>query len=155
MAAGPVRLRKDRFETCDTEPGCLLITFQSVQQKCCFDLRYGFWVVMGGFVVDTSKIHDTYPRLTLTPQGVVLLAREGLFLEVPGETFAGRSKANILAKSLVVIQVSWMFVQCIARKAADYPLALLEIHTMVHVLCALGIYCLWWHVSNPPVLGLQ
>lgn len=37
-----------------------------------------------------------------------------------------------------------MIVQCIARKVNGYPLSLLGIHTMVHVLCALIIYFLWW-----------
>ena len=37
-----------------------------------------------------------------------------------------------------------MIVQCIARKVNGYTLSLLGIHTMVHVLCALIIYFLWW-----------
>ena len=102
--------------------------------------------MMGGFVVDTSSIHDTFLQVTLTPLGVELLAREGLFLEMSNDQIADRSKANILAKSLVCIQITWMLIQCAARKSAGYPLTPLEIHTMVHVVCALCIYGLWWHV---------
>jgi len=113
-----------------------------------FDLSYGYWVAMGGFVADVSGIHDTISHATVNVKGVELLAKLGHFLEMPKHQIEDRSKANILAKSLVCIQVTWMLVQCITRKAAGYPLTLLEIHTMVHVVCALGIYIFWWKVSS-------
>lgn len=112
------------------------------------DLSYGYWVVMGGFVADVSGIHDTISHVTVNVQGVEILAEHGHFLEMPKHQIEDRSKANILAKSLVCIQVTWMLVQCITRKAAGYPLTFLEIHTMVHVACALCIYILWWKVSS-------
>lgn len=59
-----------------------------------------------------------------------------------------RSKANILQKALILIQVSWMALQCIVRKAQGLPITLLEIHTMVHVICALMLYLIWIHVSG-------
>jgi hypothetical protein len=40
------------------------------QSKAPFNLEYGFWAVMGGFVVDTRSIHDTVRRLTLSPAGI-------------------------------------------------------------------------------------
>ncbi|KAK0733104.1 hypothetical protein B0T26DRAFT_631727 [Lasiosphaeria miniovina] len=58
-----------------------------------------------------------------------------------------KSKADSIAKALVVGQVCWMAAQCIARAAYGLPIALLEIHTMVHVLCALLIYAVWFRVS--------
>ncbi|KAK3936520.1 hypothetical protein QBC46DRAFT_419077 [Diplogelasinospora grovesii] len=36
-----------------------------------------------------------------------------------------------------------MIIQCIARAAHGLPLALLEVHTMVHVVCAGFLYALW------------
>jgi hypothetical protein len=113
-----------------------------------FDLSYGFWVVMGGFVVDTSSIHEDEHRMTLTPKGVKLLAERGYFLDMDKSQIEDRSKANILAKSLVCAQVTWMALQCITRKAAGFPLTILEIHTMAHVVCALCILVFWLHVSN-------
>ena len=114
-----------------------------------FDLYYGYWVVMGGFVVDVSDIHDTETRVPLNPKGVEFLAKAGHFFEMSKNRIADRSKTNVLAQSLVCIQVTWMLVQCIARKSAGYLLTLLEIHTMVHVVCALLIYTFWWRVSDP------
>lgn len=102
---------------------------------------------MGGFRVDISDIHDQCSQVVINSLGVEFIARAGHFLKMPKEHIADRSKADLLAKSLVCIQVIWMLVQCIARKSAGYPLSLLEIHTMVHVMCALCIYVLWWYVS--------
>ena len=111
------------------------------------DLSYGFWVVMGGFRVDISDIHDRHSKAVINSKGVEFLSGAGHFLEMAKEDIADRSKADLLTKSLVCIQVVWMLMQCIARKTAGYPLSLLEIHTMVHVVCALCIYILWWNVS--------
>ena len=111
-----------------------------------YDLSYAFYVVMGGFVVDVRDIHDGYKFVSINPTGVELLARHGHFLEMPTEKIADRSKANFLTKFLVCFQVTWMLVQCLARKAVKYPLTLLELHTMVHIVCALCIYVCWWKV---------
>lgn len=108
-----------------------------------FDLRYGFYVVMGGLTLDVEKMHERESRMTLTPQGVIALAERGHFIDVRPETVSDKSKANIIAKTLVCTQVLWMAVQCLARKIIGYPLTLLEIHTMVHVVCALMMYTLW------------
>ncbi|MCJ1271471.1 hypothetical protein MMC22_011372 [Lobaria immixta] len=109
-----------------------------------FDLSYGFYVTMGSFTVDVEKLHNNLSRATLTPSGVLALADRGRFLDISPETVSDKSKASPITKALICIQVVWMVVQCIARKAVDYPLTLLEIHTMVHVVCALTLYSLWW-----------
>ena len=59
-----------------------------------------------------------------------------------------RSKANVLGKALVCLQITWMLVECIARKAAGLPLTLLEIHTFVHVVCAISLYAFWFKVRR-------
>jgi hypothetical protein len=102
---------------------------------------------MGGFVVDVHSIHNTFKRVTLTPFAVVTLAREGLFLDVPEDAIRDKSKADVLAKTLVLFQVGWMVIQVIGRKISDLPITLLEIHTLVHVVCALIMYLLWFKAS--------
>ena len=109
--------------------------------------NYSWWVAMGGFVVDIKDIDDHEENVMVTPSGVKFLAEQGHFLDMPENRIADRSKTNAFAKMLVCIQVLWMLTQCIVRKAAGYPLSLLEIHTMVHVVCALFIYVFWWQVS--------
>ena len=109
-----------------------------------FSLLYGFFVVMGGFVVDVSHLHNTISRLTISPKGVAFLARHGHSLTISDSTIGDKSKADILAKTLVCVQVSWTLVQTIARRIVGYPITLLEVHTLVHVACAMGIYGLWF-----------
>ena len=99
---------------------------------------------MGGFVVDVSHLHSTYSRLTISPKGVAFLAKYGHILTIPESTIRDKSKADMLAKTLVVIQVSWMLVQTIARRIAGYPITLLEVHTLIHVAIAIGMYGLWF-----------
>ena len=104
---------------------------------------------MGGIVThDVAKISDNVNgRIVLTPNAVIQFARRGVFFDVSNEAISNKSKANLLGKGLVCIQVIWFLIQCIARAAAGYPLALLEVHTMVHVGCALLMYAFWWKVS--------
>ena len=100
---------------------------------------------MGGFVVDLSSIHNTLQEVVLTYSAVAELARRGHFIDdVSSNAIKDKSKANLLAKGLVVCQVSWLVVQSIARYRSGLPLSLLEIHTLIHVFCALWMYILWW-----------
>ena len=99
---------------------------------------------MGGLAVDVSDIDDRLHSVTLTPAGLKLLAERGHIIEVSDDDIRDKSKANIFAKCLVILQVSWIAVQTISRKATGYPLSPLEIHTLVHAACALVMYLLWF-----------
>lgn len=113
-----------------------------------FGLTYGFYALMGGFVVDVSDIHDTYKYLTLTTEGVKFLADRGHFLETSKLDIQGKTTPDFLAKSLICLQVGWLFVQSIARKFSDLPLSILEIHTFMHVVIALIMFILWFRVGT-------
>lgn len=102
---------------------------------------------MGGITVDVSKLTNDYEQLRILPDAILFLAREGVFVDITPAVVSDKSKADLIRKALVCIQVTWFTIQCIERKVADYPLALLEIHTMVHVVCALFMYILWWKVN--------
>ncbi|KAL8973539.1 MAG: hypothetical protein Q9197_002226 [Variospora fuerteventurae] len=109
-----------------------------------FNLLYGYFVLMGGFVIDVSHLHNSLSRLTITPKGVAFLAKHGHFVKIPDSTIQDKSKADTLAKVLVCVQVSWMLVQTISRRIVGYPITLLEVHTLVHVACAIAMYVLWF-----------
>jgi hypothetical protein len=104
---------------------------------------YGHYAAMGGFATDVEHIHNVAKRATLTTAGLLFLARRGKFCRVNRSHIQDKSKADILAKGLVCIQVLWVAGQVIERKLAGYPMTLLEIHTLVHVVCALVMYGLW------------
>jgi len=112
---------------------------------------------MGGLEVPVHDIEPRSPkaarglqfssRLRLTAAGVLQLARDGHFLRIPRSKIDDKSKADVIQKILVMTQVTWMATQCIARKIYGLPLTLLEVHTMVHVVCAVVLFALWISVS--------
>jgi len=90
-----------------------------------------------------SDINDEFSVAALQPSGIVNLAKKGHFIEIPEKAIKDKSKADLLAKSLACLQVSWMVIQCIGRRAIGLPISLLEIHILVHVTCTLCLYALW------------
>ena len=104
---------------------------------------------MGGIIthdiVELTDIPD--PPRTLTPDAVLFFARRGVFFDVSSKEIMDKSKANVLGKGLICVQVTWFAIQVITRLVAGYPLTLIELHTVVHVVCALAMYILWWEVS--------
>lgn len=112
---------------------------------------------MGGLAVDVSDIDDRLRSVTLTPAGLKLLAERGHFIEVSDGDIRDKSKADIFAKCLVILQVAWIALQTISRKASGYPLSPLEIHTLVHAACASVMYILWFRkpldVQAPIILS--
>ena len=79
----------------------------------------------------------------MTSEALKALADDQKFILVDDEVIKDKAKADVLAKSLSVLQVARLFVECIARKGASYPLTLVEIHTLVHVFCAIVTYAFW------------
>ena len=98
---------------------------------------------------DMKPLFEKAPKpwtVRLSAQGVLRLAKRGHWFYVSHETIDDKSKADYFQKILVLIQASWMAVQCIARHYYGLPLTLLEVHTMVHVACAMVFYACWLQV---------
>lgn len=94
-----------------------------------------------------NKLTSPGSTIVLTTIGTQSLAKKGMWFYVSGEDIKNKSKANTIQKALVMLQVSWMFFQCIVRKVCGLPLTLLELHTMVHVFCAFLMYIFWFNVG--------
>lgn len=62
-----------------------------------------------------------------------------------------RSKADSIAKTLLLIQAAWFCWNCVGRLAQSLPLSLLEVSTVAHVLCTFATYMFWW--SKPLNIG--
>ena len=69
---------------------------------------------------------------------MALLAKCGHLPNVPEGDIADKSKANDLAKFLVVLQASWMLLQVLGRLIARLPVTLLEVNTVAHVQVFMG-----------------
>ena len=111
-------------------------------------MTHDFFASTGGFVfeIETGAANgaeqgnfepflppECPQRLTLTARGMALLARCGYLPDVAKAEITDKSKANDLAKALVMIQASWMLVQVIGRLIARLPVTLLEVNTIAHV----------------------
>jgi hypothetical protein len=102
---------------------------------------HDFFASTGGFAfeIPTGRgrikfLPDTCStRLTLTARGVALLAKCNRLPDVSEKDILDKSKANNLAKALVVIQASWMLLQTLGRVVVGLPVTLLEVNTMAHV----------------------
>lgn len=95
---------------------------------------------MGGFAVDTRELDNVVERLTITPAGIYFLLRNGFHCPIAAEDIEDKSKADAFTKVLVCVQVLWLLGEVIERKVAGLTLSILELHTLVHVLCALFMY---------------
>jgi hypothetical protein len=120
---------------------------------------YAFYATMGGFAADVESLHNALKRVTFSPNAILFLAKEGKFCRVNRNDIEDKSKANVLAKALVCVQVLWVAGQAIERKIAGYPVTLLEVHTLVHVACALIMYGLWFmkplNVQDPTMIDFR
>jgi hypothetical protein len=90
-----------------------------------FDMVYAHYVLMGGFAADITQFHNAYGRVTITADGVLFLARYGHFCDIKKGEIQDKSKADVLAKGLVCVQVLWVAGQAFARFVAGYPISLL------------------------------
>lgn len=116
-------------------------------------MTQSFFAGMGGlsFALEDAQndgslnfLPEDCKRLTLTPRGVVLLAKCGHLPDISLDDVNDKSKADGIAKALVCVQGIWMLIQVLERVATKLSVSLLEVNTIGHVLCALFIYGLWW-----------
>jgi hypothetical protein len=103
-----------------------------------------YFAVMGGVRTETGDYIAGNPRLNLTAEGVRMMSFLGRLPDVPESQIEDKSKADGLAKMIVVLQAGWMVIQTIARVQQKLPVTLLEINTIGHVICAFALYAMWW-----------
>ncbi|KAI5779942.1 hypothetical protein DFH27DRAFT_657235 [Peziza echinospora] len=114
-------------------------------------MEQAFFIVMGGYGIENDQMEGEdgkKPRektqvKTLTPLGAIALIKAELLSPLDLADVQDRSKADGLSKAIVCVQATWLVVQGLARRVAGLPVTLLELHTIVHVLCALGTFGLW------------
>lgn len=131
--------------SCDAEASCNCTKLSS--RRYPWTMTHDFFASTGGFVFEIEdgqysatgvKQEEFIPqscprRLTLTARGMALLAKCGHLPDIPKEDILDKSKANDLAKALVMIQAGWILLQVIGRLLARLPVTLLEVNTIAHV----------------------
>jgi hypothetical protein len=101
---------------------------------------------MGGFVIDTNggeKFIPDSPKLSLTGNGLSVLARTGNLPRISKAFIEEKSSTNLVVKLIAALQGFWLVTQCSARWANQLPVTLLELHTFAHCLCTFAVYLLW------------
>lgn len=101
-------------------------------------MTHSFFASIGGFAFENANeaapfLPSGCERLTLTARGVAFLASCGHLPDVSKAEITDKSKANNVAKALVIVQASWMLLQVTGRLFADLPVTLLEVNTIAHV----------------------
>ena len=103
-------------------------------------MTHSFFASTGGFVFDYWEEDQwnflprgTPHRLSITARGMALLIKCGHVPDIPEAEIKDKSKANNVAKALVMIQAFWMLIQVLARVVTGLPVTLLEINTIAHV----------------------
>lgn len=116
-------------------------------------MEQAFFALSGGYAIPSPKASQTIkaPNLTLTPEGLLYLARLGLLPRTSPASVSDKSKADHIAKALVCLQAGWFLIQTIARLAQKLPVTVLEVHVLAHVLCAFAMYAIW--IDKPYDVG--
>ena len=107
-------------------------------------MTHSFFASTGGFAFDVLPyiwsehnpagfLPPGTPRLTVTARGMSFLAKCRRLPDVPKGDIDDKSKADALAKTLVLLQASWMLLQCLGRLIEGLPVTLLEVNTVAHV----------------------
>ncbi|QIW97344.1 hypothetical protein AMS68_002862 [Peltaster fructicola] len=119
-----------------------------------WSLRHAFYADMGGFLLKTTD-RECFPVNSVHIHWLV----EHKHIPFPSTTRAeieDKSKADVFAKSITLMQTSWFLLQCFGRWAQHLPITTLELGTLAFVFCTIPTYYFWWHkpldVSTPTVL---
>ncbi|PPQ66138.1 hypothetical protein CVT24_000224 [Panaeolus cyanescens] len=108
---------------------------------------HGFFVIMGGFCYYSDK---TGARETLTYARMLNLKKQDK-IEWPNgsivtsKVIEDRSKADWLAKSIVLIQTFWFCIQLFTRLGQHLVVTELEISTLAFAALNFIVYLLWWN----------
>ena len=106
---------------------------------------HGYFIQMGGFMLFEGNV----AKGVLSPGRFSELLTAGSieFPTVTVEEIEDRSKADGFSKTIALGQTLWFVAQCIARRAQNLDLTLVELLTLS--LAALNglMYFLWWHKS--------
>ena len=129
---------------------------------------HGFFIIMGGFHLfkrsskegsgaQSISQEDDYPLHRLLIEDLV--HNDIYTFTMPTEAeIKDRGKSDWLAKSLVLLQMWWFVIQCIAHGIKHLPVTHLEIVTLAYVAMNFVIYVFWWNKPlkvNRPVWVLQ
>jgi len=117
-------------------------------------IKHAFFADMGGFMLHTP---DFPPFPIDAKQTHYLVAKKHIQCpQVTKKDIEDRDKVDVLLRILVVCQIPWFVVNCIARGAQGLAMTTLELSTISFIFCTLGTEVFWLHkpadVQTPIVI---
>ena len=131
-------------------------------------VTHSFYAIMGGFAFDNLSNKTDFPlpqdrtRLTLTPEAVRFLAEfePHMLPDISEDTIKDKSKSSGIAKVIAFWQALWFTAQFIMRLAQGLNVSMLELNTILHVVCAVVAYFVFWwkkplDIMEPTLIALE
>lgn len=112
-------------------------------------LSMGFYATTGGFAYvdpNTYPPPPTFhapPPATLGPTTILRLAQKGHFLDFHVREVTSRSNKALGGYIIIGLQTTFLLTSVLYRILSQRPIALIELHTLVHVLFALLTGLVW------------
>lgn len=104
-------------------------------------ITHGFFVQMGGFML----YDNGYPKEVLSYARLVELLNDKV-INAPTVTerdLPDRSKGDTISKAIIVLQMAWFAIQCMARIGKPLPLSEWEVLTLAFAVMDAAIYVVW------------
>lgn len=111
-------------------------------------LGYQSWTTRHGFFADMGGFHLSAPDLAPFPinaKHLHYLVSWGYipFPQVSTREISDKSKANRIAKTITILQSSWLLLQSLARWLQGLSLTTLELSAVAIVVCTFATYVCW------------
>ena len=120
-------------------------------------LEHAFYADSGGFHLESSD----YPSFPVNAASMHYLVQQG-YISCPTiskEEIWDKSKADIFAKGLTLVQSCWLILQSVSRVAQGLAISQLELFTIAFVTSTIMSYFFWLHkpqgVGVPTILFFQ
>ncbi|KAH9484600.1 hypothetical protein JR316_0004082 [Psilocybe cubensis] len=104
---------------------------------------HGHFLVMGGFMLYRNGV----PVQTLSIEKFHRHLEAGSidFPNITEEDILDRSKSDFLQRTIVIVQVVWFALQCIARRALGLTITELEVVTLAFTTLNGAMFAFWWN----------
>ena len=147
---------------CDCRPGLFgrlwhqlrrrnIIVSQTEKAANDWTMTHSFLAIMGGFATGVSEngkpaLVGGHKRVALDPKTLLWVFKNetSSIPSLSKSDIEDKSKADGLAKLIVIIQALWFCLQCVVRLAQNLSISLLELNTFGHAICAFLIFAVWW-----------
>ena len=113
-------------------------------------MKHAFLACMGGFALqpDLQSSGEHWVCFPLDEDQVLYLVKHGYIpyeeVKIDKDIISDKNKTDGLVRVIIVCQILWYCIGCIARLCQHLAITLLEIATVGFILCSAGTYIFWF-----------